>query len=164
MARTVYRLVYVVVLTVILSHLLVYPARWEEERLSVGVLTALHVRELAATSRALWRTGQRWHRRWKRRCRAQRAKLHSSPRWKAWIAELLPESEPLPWAEQVVFAALKRSVDGVFHLLPEAACAALFRRLRWLGGGRCLYCDSSAVKVKDPPLPAGLAALRLSRL
>ena len=52
--------VYLVVLTVVLVHLLVYPARWEEECLSVGLLTALHVRELMVTARALWRTGQRW--------------------------------------------------------------------------------------------------------
>ncbi|HIP97341.1 MAG TPA: IS1595 family transposase [Anaerolineae bacterium] len=150
MARTAYRLIYLVVLTTVLVHLLVYPARWEEERLSVGLLAALHVRELAATLRALWRTGQRWQRYWKRRRRVQRATLHASPHWRAWIAQLLPDPEPLPWAERAAFAALKESVEGLFQLLPEATCAAWFRRLRWLGGVRCPYCDSSDVRVKDP--------------
>ena len=58
-----------------MAHLPVYPARWEEKRWSVGLLTALHVREVAATARALWRIGQRWHRYWKRRRRAQQTFL-----------------------------------------------------------------------------------------
>lgn len=150
MARTAYYTIYLVVLTVVLAHLLVYPARWEEERWSVSVLTALHVREVVVTTRALWRRGQRWRRYWERRRRAQRATLHASPRWRAWIADLLPDPEPLPWAEQAALAAIKQSVDGLLHLLPEAMCAALFRRLRWLGGVRCPYCDASDVSVKDP--------------
>lgn len=62
----------------------------------------------------------------KRRRRSQRAKLHASPSWRAWIAQLLPDLEPLTWTEQSAFAALKRSVDGLLHLLPEATCAVLF--------------------------------------
>lgn len=134
MARIVYRVTYLIVLAVMLTHLLVYPAGWEEERLPVMVLTALHVREFAATTRALWHTGRRWHRRWKRRRQDRRAKLHASPSWRAWVAQLLPDPEPLPWAEQAAFTALKRGGEGLFKLLPEATCAALFRRLRWLGG------------------------------
>lgn len=150
MARTMYRVIYLVALIAILAHLLVYPAGWEEERLPVAVLIALHVREFAATTRALWRTGRQWHRRWKRRRQDRRAKLYTSPSWRAWIAQLLPEPEPLPWAEQAAFEALKRSVNGLFHLLPEATCAALVYRVRWLGGVRCPYCGSSEVSVKDP--------------
>jgi len=150
MARTAYYTIYLVILAAVLTHLLVYPARWEEERLSVGLLTALHVREFVAITRALWRRGQRWHRYRKRRRRARRATLHASPGWRAWIARLLPDPEPLPWAEQAALAALKRGVGGLFQLLPEATCATLFRRLRWLGSVRCPYCGSSNVGVKDP--------------
>jgi transposase-like protein len=150
MTRTIYRLVYLVVLIAVLAHLVVYPAQWEDERLAVGLLTALHGRELVATIRALWHTGQRWHRRWRRRRQDQHAQLHTSPAWKAWIAQLLPDPEPLPWAEQAAFAALKRGVQGLFHLLPETTCAALFRRLRWLDGVRCPDCGSSEVTIKDP--------------
>jgi transposase-like protein len=150
MARIVYRVTYLIVLMVMLTHLLVYPAGWEEERLPVVVLTALHVREFTATSRALWHTGQRWQRRWKRRRQDRRAKLYVSPSWRAWIAHLLPDPEPLPWAEQAAFVVLKRSVGGLFNLLPEATCAALFRSLHWLGGVHCPYCGSSEVSVKDP--------------
>jgi transposase-like protein len=150
MARTVYYITYLVALTAVLTHLLVYPARWEEERWSVGLLTALHVREWVATTRALWRTGQRWRRYWKRRRRAQRASLHDSPEWRAWIARQLPEPGALPWGEQAALTALKRSVRSLLYLLPEATCVALFRRLRWLGGARCPYCGSADVRVKDP--------------
>lgn len=150
MVRTGYRLVYLAALLAVLAHLLLYPARWEEERWSVGLLTALHVRELVVTAQALWRTGQRGYRRWKRQRRAQRATLHLSAGWRAWIAHLLPEPEPLPWAEQAAFAALKQSVKGLFDLLPESTCAALFRRLRWWDGVRCPHCGSSRVRIKDP--------------
>lgn len=50
MARTAYRLIYLIMLTVVLTHLLVYPAGWEEERLPVVMLTALHIREFTATA------------------------------------------------------------------------------------------------------------------
>ncbi len=150
MAHTIYRVIYLIVLMAVLTPLLIYPAEWEEERLPVAVLIALHVREFAATTHALWHTGRRWHRRWKRRRQDQRAKVHLSPSWRAWIAQLLPDAEPLPWAEQAAFEALKRSVEGLFHLLPEATCAALFHRVSWLGGVRCPYCGLSEVSVKDP--------------
>ena len=150
MLRTGYRLAYLVVLVAVLAHLLVYPTRWEEERWAVGLLTALHIREAVLTTRALWRQGQRCCRWWKRRRRAQRAILHASPSWRAWIARLLPEPEPLPWAEQVAFAAVKQSVRSLFYLLPETTCVALFRRLRWWDGVRCPLCGSSQVRVKDP--------------
>jgi hypothetical protein len=114
MVRTACRLIYLIVLMVVLTHLLVYPAGWEEERLPVVVLTALHVREVTATTRALWHTGQRGHRRWKRRRQDRRAKLYVSSSWRAWIARLLPNPEPLPWAEQAAFVrVLQNSGDGV---------------------------------------------------
>jgi len=116
----------------------------------VSLLATLHVREGVFTARALWRSGWRCWRRWKRRRRVQRATLHASPTWRAWIARLLPEPEPLPWAEQAAFAAVKASVRGLSHLLPESTCAALFRRLRWWDGVRCPYCDTATVRVKDP--------------
>jgi len=68
------RVIYLIVLVAVLAHLLVYPAGWEEERLPVSLLIALHVREAVATSRALWKTGRRRLRLWRKRRRARRTK------------------------------------------------------------------------------------------
>ena len=86
MARTIYRVIYLIVLMVVLARLLICPAGREEEHLPVTVLIALHVREFAATARALWRTGGCWQRRWKRRRQDRQAILHTNPSWRSWIA------------------------------------------------------------------------------
>ena len=53
------RVTYLVVLVAVLATLLVHPVSREEDRWALAVLIGLDVREIAATSGVLWRSGQR---------------------------------------------------------------------------------------------------------
>lgn len=61
-----------------------------------------------------------------------------------------PADNAQAWAEALVRAAIKRSVRGLFTLLPESTCVALFCRLRWPLGPRCVYSGKRHLQVKDP--------------
>ena len=152
MIRTAYRVIYLIVLVAVLAHLLVYPAGWEEERLPVSLLIALHVREAVATSRALWKTGRRRLRLWQKRRRARRTKSRVKVKRDlvALAAQMLPDPEPWPWVEEAAMTALKVSLRGLFTLIPETVCAKLFLCVRWVGGVRCPRCGCKNVTCKDP--------------
>jgi len=152
MIRTAYRVIYLIVLVAVLARLLVYPAGWEEERLPVSLLIALHVREAVATSRALWKTGRRRLRLWQKRRRARRTKSRVKVKRDlvALAAQMLPDPEPWPWVEEAAMTALKVSLRGLFTLIPEAVCAKLFLCVRWVGGVRCPRCGCKNVTCKDP--------------
>jgi len=47
-------------------------------------------------------------------------------------------------------ATVKRGLRGLFSLLPEASCAALYRSLRWPLGRCCVYCGGTNLRTKDP--------------
>ena len=107
MVRTTYRIVYLTVLTTVLAHLLIYPigcgVGFREERLSMALLTALHVREVVVTSKALWKTGQRQWQLWRKRRQARRTK--SKVKLKKDLVDLAAQMFPgrgprrSPWRE-----------------------------------------------------------------
>jgi len=156
MVRTTTRAIYLVVLVVVLGRSLSpLPGTglfiWSEERWDVVVLTAVTVREFYVTSHLLWLSSQRWYRRLQRR-RQAKARL-SDPDLQVLAAQMFPdppEPDARAWAEELALAAVKRSLRGLFSLLPEASCAALYRRLRWPLGRCCIYCGDTNLRTKDP--------------
>ncbi|RLC73148.1 MAG: IS1595 family transposase [Chloroflexi bacterium] len=156
MVRTTYRIVYLIVLTVVLVHLLIYPigcgVGFREERLSMALLTALHVREVVVTSRALWKTGRRQWQLWRKRRQARRTK--SKVKLKKDLvnlaAQMFPDPEAWSWAEEIALAGIKVGLRGLFSLMSESACADLFLRMRWVLGVKCPLCGCEDVKCKDP--------------
>jgi len=155
MVRTTYRIAYLSVLTVLLVHLLIHPLGYEvgseERRLSMALMTALHVREIVVTSRALWKTGQRqWQLWWKRRqARRTKSKVKRKKDLVDMAAQMFPEPEAWPWVEELALAGIKKSLRGLFSLIPESTCAALFLRVRWVLGVKCPMCGCKEVRCKD---------------
>ena len=156
MARTARRIVYLTALTTVLAHLLIRPigrgVGFREERLAMALLTALHVREVAATSRALWKTGRRKWQLWRKRRQARRtkSKVKRKKDLVGLAARMFPDPEAWPWAEELALAGIKAGLRGLFGLLPESVCAALFLRVQWISGVECPMCGCKDVECKDP--------------
>jgi transposase-like protein len=150
------RVTYLAVLVAVLAATLAHPVPREEDRLALAVLIGLDVREIAATSGALWRAGRRSLQGWRQRRASEKedSKKRSRPKVKAepasnLAARLLPEPESKPWLEQAALALLKPGLRSLFDLVPEEACVTIYQQIRWLGGLCCPYCGCREVKVKD---------------
>ena len=142
----------------VLAATLAHPMPQEEDRWALAVLIGLDVREIAATSGALWGSGRRWLQSWRQRRASEEedSKKRSRPKVKAapgvnLAARLLPEPESKPWLEQAALALLKPGLRSLFDLVPEEACVTIYKQVRWLGGLCCPYCGCrKEVTVKDP--------------
>jgi len=150
------RMIYLVVLVAVLATLFAHPAPQEEDHWALAVLIGLDVREIAATSGALWESGRRLLWGWRRRGASKKeGSKKSRSKVKAQqganlAARLLPEPESKPWLEQAMLALLKPGLRSLFELVPEEACVTIYEQIRWLGGLCCPYCGRREVKVKDP--------------
>lgn len=162
MIRSLGRILYIIGLVTAIGHVLLMAVPFNvetmkagttETRLSQALVTAVAVREGYASGYALWRDGRRRWRRWRRGRRAK-AKARLSRRELVDMAARMFPEPPLagspPWAEAVMLAVIKRSVRGMFNLLPESTCVAVYRSVRWAGGRRCVYCGGQNLRVKDP--------------
>jgi hypothetical protein len=120
-----------------------------EARMSQVLLTAVAVREVYASGNALWRDGRR-------RLRGRRSKAKARPSRRELVAlagRMFPDppaADAQSWAEALALGVIKRSVRGLFNLLPESTCAAVYRSVRWAMGRRCVYCGGQNLRVKDP--------------
>lgn len=160
MIRSFTVVLYIMVLVVSISTISLVPMGPGFQAIGIGptevglcraVLTAVAVREVYVTSYGLWQATRRQIWRWRR---ARRAKLKPPNEELVALAERMfpdpPADKALVWAEALVRAVVKRSVRGLFSLLPESTCVALFRSLRWPLGPRCIYCGGQHLRVKDP--------------
>jgi transposase len=162
MIRSLSRILYIIGLVTAIGHVLLLAVPFDvgtlqagttEARMSQVLLTAVAVREVYASGYALWRDGRRRWRRWRR---GRRSKVKARPSRQELVAlagRMFPEP-PLvgtpAWTEAVMLAVIKRSVRGVFNLLPESTCVAVYRSVRWVGGRRCVYCGGQNLRLKDP--------------
>ena len=130
-------------------------------RLSQAMLIAVAVREVYVSSYAVRRAVRRWLWRWRRE---QRDRIQpGDPELVALAARMFPDppaADTRSWAEALALAVLKRSVKGLFNLLPESQCVAVVRAVRWPLGCRCVYCGGQHLRVKDPATPVWTAARR----
>lgn len=163
MMRSVVHAVYIVVLVIAISHVLMSTMplgdhlAWHgavETRLSQALLVAVAVREVYVGSRSVWRAGHRRLRQWQRARRSKAKAKPSDPELKEQAQHMFP-SPPIPdermWAESLVIEGIKLGVGGLFNMLPNRACAVVFRTVRWPLGPRCIYCGRrKGLKVKDP--------------
>ena len=157
MVYTLYRITYVVVLVAALAPLLLYPVPREEDRWALAVLIGLDVREIAATSSALWWSGRRSLRGWRRRRVAEEkgSQGKTTPKLKTdqgakLAARLFPEPENRPWVEQAGLASLKPGLRSLLELVPEEACGTISMQIHWPTGVHCPYCGCQEVAIEDP--------------
>lgn len=161
MIRSLGRILYIIGLVTAIGHvlLLAVPFNVEtmktgttEARMSQALLTAVAVREVYASGYALWRDGRRRWRRW-RRSRRSKAKAQPSRQELVDMATWMLSEPPLAgtpsWTEAMMLAVIKRSVRGMFNLLPERTCVAVYRSVRWAAGRRCVYCGCQNLRNKD---------------
>ena len=152
MIRAAYRFFYLVTVLTMVGRLLTTPGlRIREDRWELAVLTALSVREAVVVSQALWQQGRRRVQLWRKQRRARRASgtVKVKKDLVALAAQMFPDAEPWPWAEQAAVATLKASLRGVFALIPESVCVALILRLRWYHGVHCPRCGCREVVCQE---------------
>jgi len=163
--RTTYLLVLVLVFTQLLAFNPSLGVVQDEERWVWVTVTALVVRETVVVSGGLWELGRSqwllirfW---WRLRFRVGRKVPGSKKGLKApqcdpeaerLAKELFPQqpADYFTWPEWLALAALKVGLKGLFELIPEESCAAIFLKVRWAQGLRCVYCGCHKLKVKEP--------------
>ncbi|MFQ5858108.1 MAG: hypothetical protein ACE5LU_21090, partial [Anaerolineae bacterium] len=139
MIRSLGRILYIIGLVTAIGHVLLMAVPFNvetmkagttETRMSQALLTAVAVREVYASGYGLWRDGRRRWRRWRRGRRAKAKARLSRRELVDMAARMFPEpplAGPPSWAEAVMLAVIKRTVRGLFNLLPESTCVAVYR-------------------------------------